>query len=492
GGVIRDILGTGLGAKPIMNTDVFCFGYLDMAHGEVPKGALHPLRTMRGVVSGVRDYGNRMGIPTANGALFFDERYTGNPLVYAGSIGIIPKDKVHKEAQPGDKIVAVGGRTGRDGIGGATFSSVELTEESEVVSSGAVQIGNAIQEKVVLDTLLQARDRDLYTCVTDCGAGGFSSAVGEMGEVTGARVELSACPLKYEGLSYREIWLSEAQERMVFAVPPAKLEEFLALFAAEDVETAVIGEFTGDGQMVATFKGDLVLDMPMSFLHDGLPKVERSAIWQGARTDRSKLVSKASKHAFSDAEALLEDILSSPNVCSKEYVVRQYDHEVQAMSAVKPLCGIYREGPSDAAAIVPKRGVDKALVVGCGLNPHYGDIDPYWMAMASIDEALRNVVATGGKIDHTAILDNFSWGKCSNPVRLGELTRACAACFVAAKKLGTPFISGKDSLSNEFATDKGTIAIPATLLITAASVTPITCLTTMDIKSASSSLWQIG
>src|SRR5205807_10453838 len=219
GGVIRDPLGTGLGAKPICNTDVFCFAPPHTPAEALPPGVLHPSKVMKGVVAGVRDYGNRMGIPTVNGAVCFDQRYLGNPLVFCGTVGLIPVDRCHKEARPGDLIVAVGGRTGRDGIHGATFSSIELTTESEKVSGGAVQIGNAITEKKLLDVLLQARDLNLFNAITDCGAGGFSSAVGEMGEKLGARVDLDKAPLKYQGLSYTEIWISEAQERMILAVP---------------------------------------------------------------------------------------------------------------------------------------------------------------------------------------------------------------------------------------------------------------------------------
>jgi phosphoribosylformylglycinamidine synthase II len=496
GGVIRDILGTGLGAKPIANTDVFCFGPADLAAERVPKGALHPLTVMRGVVSGVRDYGNRMGIPTVNGAVCFDARYTGNPLVYAGSIGMLPRNCVNKAACEGDAIVAVGGRTGRDGIGGATFSSAELTHESETVSSGAVQIGNAIQEKIVLDTMIEARRRGLYSAVTDCGAGGFSSAVGEMGEEIGAHVELTKAPLKYAGLSYREIWLSEAQERMVFAVPPKKLAEFLALFASEDVETAVLGTFGAKGRMLVEYDGNRVLDMPMSFLHGGLPRVERTAVWQpgvsaGAAAPWLAFMRKEAV-AADDAAAVLTAILASPNVCSKEWIVRQYDHEVQAMSAGKPFAGVHNDGPADGAVLCPKPGASGAAVVACGLNPLYGDHDPYWMAIAAVDEAVRNAVCCGGDVTHTAILDNFSWGNCDKPDRLGGLVRAAAGCYVAAKALGTPFVSGKDSLNNEFATESGTVAIPPTLLVTALSVTDLKRITTMDLKAAGNVLYQIG
>src|SRR3989338_2972991 len=267
GGVIRDPLGTGLGAKQILNTDVFCFGPLDMRQEMIPEGVLHPKRIFKGVVAGVRDYGNRMGIPTANGAIFFDERYTGNPLVYCGNVGLIPKDKCKKKSHEGDLILLVGGRTGRDGIHGATFSSVELTHQSEVVSGGAVQIGDPIMEKKVTDALLMARDHGLYNNITDCGAGGLSSAVGEMGEELGAVVDLEKVPLKYDGLSYSEIWISEAQERMVLSVPPGNMEEIREVFEREDVEATFIGEFTGDKRLRLRYKGEDVDDIEMAFLH---------------------------------------------------------------------------------------------------------------------------------------------------------------------------------------------------------------------------------
>ncbi|MCA8916342.1 MAG: phosphoribosylformylglycinamidine synthase subunit PurL [Planctomycetes bacterium] len=490
GGVIRDILGTGLGARPIVNTDVFCFGPPDLPGKDVPRGALHPRKIMQGVVSGVRDYGNRMGIPTANGSLHFDPRYTGNPLVYAGSVGIMPRDKIEKAAHAGDHIIVVGGRTGRDGIGGATFSSEELTSKSEVVSSGAVQIGNAIQEQMVQETLLKARDLGLYTAVTDCGAGGLSSAVGEMGETLGAEVELSRVPLKYEGLTYLETWISEAQERIVIAVPPHKVKEALDLFESEDVEATDIGSFTGDKQLRLSWHGEVVCDVGMEFLHDGMPKVWRDAVWS---TPEHRVVAGGSVKA-DDAPGVLAAILSSWNVCSKEWVVRQYDHEVQAGSAVKPFTGVKRDGPSDGCAVVPKLDSDAAFVVSNGLNTRYGDVDPYWMAMSNIDEALRNYVATGGSIDHCAILDNFSWGNCNKDDRLGAAVRACYACLHAARAYGTPFISGKDSLNNEFQTEAGvSIHIPHTLLISAiGKAVSLDALTTSDLKKAGNKLFLVG
>ena len=279
GGVIRDTLGTGLGAKPICNTDVFCFAPPETPVEEIPPGVLHPRRVMKGVVEGVRDYGNRMGIPTVNGAVFFDPRYIGNPLVFCGNVGLVSQEHSFKEPQPGDLVVSIGGRTGRDGIHGATFSSVELTSESEQVSSGAVQIGNAITEKMAMDVLLKARDQGLYSAVTDCGAGGFSSAVGEMGEDIGAEVWLDKAPLKYEGLSYTEIWISEAQERMVFAVPESKWDAFRELCESEDVEATAIGKFVPHGRLVLKYNDQQVGDLSMSFLHDGRPPVVRDAVY---------------------------------------------------------------------------------------------------------------------------------------------------------------------------------------------------------------------
>lgn len=490
GGVIRDIMGTGMGARPIMNTNVFCFGPWDLPSSSVPKGALHPRKIMRGVVSGVRDYGNRMGIPTPNGSVHFDPRYTGNPLVYAGCVGIIPRDKIEKAAKAGDHIVVVGGRTGRDGIGGATFSSAELTSKSEVVSSGAVQIGNAVQEQMVMETLLRARDQGLYHAVTDCGAGGLSSAVGEMGETLGAQVELARIPIKYAGLSYREVWLSEAQERMVIAVPPHKVGDVLALFHAEDVEATDIGTFTGDHRLRLDWHGERVCDLSMDFLHNGMPKVWRDAMWQ---TPEHRAVPKP-ENPPRDANETLLAILASPNVCSKEWIVRQYDHEVQGMSAIKPFTGPGRDGPSDAAAIVPHLGGAEAVVVSNGLNTRYGDVDPYWMALSNIDEALRNYVCTGGDIEHCAILDNFSWGNCAKPDRLGALVRACYACLHGARAYGTPFISGKDSLNNEFKTEAGiSIHIPHTLLISAiGKAVSLLGLTTSDLKRVGNRLLLVG
>ncbi|MFW5858085.1 MAG: AIR synthase-related protein, partial [Planctomycetota bacterium] len=477
----------GLGAKPVINTDVFCFGPPDLPADRVPKGALHPRRVMKGVVAGVRDYGNRMGIPTANGAIYFDERYIGNPLVFCGTAGLIPRSMVEKASKPGDLVLVVGGRTGRDGIHGATFSSVELHEESETVSSGAVQIGNPIEEKKVRDFMLRARDAGLFHCTTDCGAGGLSSAVGEMGEAIGVEVDLDRAPLKYDGLSYTEIWISEAQERMVLAAEEADLPALQAIAHEEDVELTVIGRFTDDRLLRLRYNGVEVARLEMDFLHNGVPRIAREAVWTAPDAAEPALPVPA------DCTDALRGILGAWNVCSKEWVIRQYDHEVQGTSVLKPLVGAANDGPGDAAVIAPRPGSRRGLALSVGLNPKYSDLDPYAMAAAAIDEALRNIIAVGGSLDRCAILDNYCWGNCEKPDRLGGLVRATQACYDVAKAYGVPFVSGKDSLNNEFATANGTVAIPGTLLVSAMAVLDdVTRAVSMDAKAAGNAIYLVG
>jgi len=487
GGVIRDPLGTGRGAKPILNTDVFCFGPPDYPHEKLPKGVLHPKRIMKGVVAGVRDYGNRMGIPTANGAVLFDERYIGNPLVFCGNVGIMPKDKATKSVDAGDLVVLVGGRTGRDGIHGATFSSGELTTESETQSSSAVQIGNPITEKKMTDTLLIGRDRNLYKAITDCGGGGLSSAVGEMGEETGVKIFLEKVPLKYKGLTYTEIWISEAQERMILAVDPKKIDALLEVFRKEDVEATVIGEFTKTKRLELFYIRKKVCDIDMEFLHNGVPKIKRSAVWDAPVLEEPKIEEPK------DLTQALFKILSSYNVASKEWIIRQYDHEVQGGSVLKPLVGSCNDGPSDACVIRPLLGSKKGLIISNGINPKYSAVDPYWMAASAIDEALRQIIAVGGSLEEVAILDNFCWGNTDKPDRLGSLVRAALGCYTTAKGFGAPFISGKDSLNNEYSVEGESVAIPGTLLISAMAVMDdVSKSVSMDLKEPGNLIFVVG
>ncbi|WP_428389349.1 phosphoribosylformylglycinamidine synthase subunit PurS [Mucisphaera sp.] len=516
GGCIRDIIGTGLAARPIANTNVFCVAPPPSDSGtysyEVPSGVIAPERVLRRVVEGVRDYGNRMGIPTVNGAVAFDRDYVGNPLVFAGCVGLIPLDRVEGTPRVGDRIIAVGGATGRDGIHGATFSSAELTEGHAEEFSHAVQIGNPITQKKLMDAIVAARDwvdpatgerRCLYSAITDCGAGGFSSAIGEMAEKVGARVELERAPLKYEGLSYTEVWISEAQERMVLSVPAADVEAFGALCEAEGADWCDLGVF-GEGEaerpeLVLRYEGHEVGRLDMRFMHDGLPRTHRVA-----HAEERVAEAEAVEVDREQAGALLEGLLGHPTIASKHWIVRQYDHEVQAGTVVKPLVGVAGEGPSDASVVRPKAGSRKAVALGCGLSPELSekslergtstDGDAYYAVLAAIDEAVRNVVCVGADPSRVAILDNFCWPSCDDPASMASLARAAAACYHGAMAYRTPFVSGKDSLHNQLTTDDGrVITIPSTMLITAMGMVDDAsrCLTS-DGKAAGNVLIQAG
>jgi phosphoribosylformylglycinamidine synthase len=480
GGVIRDVLGTGLAARPIANTDVFCVAFPEYQQSKLPRGVIHPKRVLQQVVAGVRDYGNRMGIPTVNGAVYFDNRYLGNPLVFCGCVGLIPRNKISKQAGRGDAVVVMGGRTGRDGIHGATFSSAELTDTHADEFSHAVQIGNAITEKKMSDVILAARDRNLFSAITDCGAGGLSSAVGEMGEKLGAVVELDAVPLKYAGLRYDEIWISEAQERMVLAVPQEKVKQLLELAQSEDVEATVIGRFgTDNSELILRYKGTEVGRLSMDFVHKGIPMRHRKAVYQ----PRPAQLTTHDKPQTNLRDRLLT-MLTHPNIASKHWIIRQYDHEVQGGSVIKPLTGPVQMGPSDAAVIRPKLNSYRGVALSCGLAPHIED--PYQMAIAAIDEAIRNVVAVGADPSKIAILDNFCWPSIEDERTMGDLARTCEACYDAAKAYGIPFISGKDSLHNQFTNQetKEVIKIPNTLLISAIGVIEdVRKCVTMDLKT---------
>ncbi|MBX0327973.1 phosphoribosylformylglycinamidine synthase subunit PurL [Oscillochloris sp. ZM17-4] len=489
GGVIRDVLG--VSARPIANTDVLCFG---PPEDRAPAGVLSPQRIAAGVVAGVRDYGNKLGIPTVNGAVLFDPGYTANPLVYCGTLGIAPRGSNPHNIQPGDAVVVMGGRTGRDGIHGATFSSIELTHSTAAEVGSAVQIGDPITEKKLLDVLLQARDLGLYSGITDCGAGGLSSAVGEMGAETGVSVELEHAPLKYAGLQPWEVWLSEAQERMVLAVPPASLDALLALCAGEDVEACAIGHFTDDGRLRVAHAGQTLVDIDMAFLHDGRPQRVLEAVWTPLQIADCRLQIAEPNLQSAICNLQLLALLAHPNIASKERIVRSYDHEVGGATVIKPLVGERSDGPGDAAVLQPLPRSLEGLALGCGINPRYGQIDPYWMALASVDEALRNVVAVGGDPGRTGILDNFCWGDPRQPDRMAGLTRAAAGCYDAAVAFGTPFVSGKDSLNNEYRDASGQrVAIPPTLLISAlANVPDVRRCVTMDLKVVGNRVYLVG
>jgi phosphoribosylformylglycinamidine synthase len=522
GGVVRDVLG--VSAEPIANTDVLCFGLLDTSTEELPPGTLPPDRVYEGVVAGIADYGNKMGIPTVNGATLFAAGYVANPLVFCGTVGLAPRGHRPTEPRVGDLIVVAGGRAGRDGIHGATFSS-DVLGASHAELGSVVQIGDPIVEKRLADALPRARDLGLYTAITDCGAGGLSSAVGEMASELGADVELARVPLKYDGLRPWEIWLSEAQERMVLAVPPANWPALQEVFAAEGVEATAIGRFTGDGRLRVRYEGAVVADLDCGFLHKGMPVRQLNSAWMPALTPLPPSPGSTGEGGTGplplrrergwgedfagrgsgdflrawgegphDLKCLLYRALADPNVTSKEPIVRHYDHEVQGRTVGKPFVGPEDIGPADAAVLRPVARSWRGIAVGCGINPWYGEIDPYAMALLAVDEALRNVVAVGADPARTALLDNFCWGNPTLPDRLGGLVRAAQGCHDAAVACRVPFISGKDSLFNEYRLEDGSShPIPGTLLISAIGIVPdIRQAMSMHLKQPGNLVYLVG
>ena len=515
-GVNRDIMGTGTGARPIFNTNVLCFGWPDTPEAEVPAGLLHPRRVMEGVHRGIVDGGNQSGIPVVAGGFVFDESYLGKPLVFCGTGGILParvrgRPSWERAVRPGDLAVMVGGRIGKDGIHGATFSSEALSSSSP---TSAVQIGDPITQKKACDLLLEARDLGLYRGLTDNGAGGLSSSLGEMATLSGGvRIELDRCPLKYAGLAPWEILLSESQERMSLAVPPERLAGFLDLAVRRDVEATVVGEFTADGFVEVLSGGRCVGRVELAFLHDGLPTMELRAEWiepgrraGGAAAGSAQPAAPAyasrgdAPPARPDLATVLRTLLADPNVRSREEWVRQYDHEVQARSVVKPFVGARREAPSDGAVLRLRPDARLGVTVTHGIAPRYGDWDAYEMARCAVDEAVRAHVALGGDPDRMAGLDNFCW---PDPVegpdnpdgahKLAQLVRCCRGLADACLAYGMPLISGKDSMKNDARVGGRRISVRPTLLVSLLGVVPdVRRSLTTDFKRPLDEIWLLG
>jgi len=480
----------------LCNTDVFCFAS-PFYEGELPPRLLHPRRVFEGVREGVEHGGNKSGIPTVNGAIVFDERYLGKPLVYCGTVGTMPTRVAgrlshEKCAKPGDVIVMSGGRIGKDGIHGATFSSEELHEGSPAT---AVQIGDPITQRKMYDFLMRARDLGLYNAITDNGAGGLSSSVGEMAQdCGGCDLDLSKAPLKYDGLKPWEILISEAQERMTCAVPPEKLDAFLALSKEMDVESTALGTYTDSGFFHVRYADKCVTRLSMHFLHEGLPQMELKARWSQPEVSAQSLPQNV------DQIALLGRMLSRLNICSKEYVIRQYDHEVQGRSIVKPLVGVKRDGPADAAVIRPDFDSDEGLVLSNGICPKFSDLDTYWMMANAIDEAVRGAVAVGADMRHMAGTDNFCW---CDPVesettpdgqyKLAQLVRANEALDHFCRGYGVPCVSGKDSMKNDYKGGGVKISIPPTVLYSVLAKMPdVKLAVTSDFKRAGELVYVLG
>ncbi len=494
-GVNRDPFGTGKGAKLIFNVDTFCFASPYYSK-PLPPRLFHPKRVYDGVREGVEHGGNKSGIPTVNGGVVFDDRYLGKPLVYCGTGGIMPREilgePAHvKKVKPGDLIVMTGGRIGKDGIHGATFSSEELREDSPVT---AVQIGDPITQKKMTDFLLKARDMGLYRSITDNGAGGLSSSVGEMARETGCELHLDRAPLKYHGLHPWEILLSEAQERMTLAVSPSKINAFLGLARKMDVEASVLGTFTETKKFHALYQGKTVAYLDMDFLHSGFPMMELQATWKRPQHEEADFPEPE------DLTSTLKEMLSRLNICSKESMIRQYDHEVQGGSVIKPLVGRFNDGPSDAAVLRPILTSFEGIVISNGICPRYSDIDSYAMAACALDEAIRNNIAVGGNPDRIAGLDNFCW---PDPVqsektpdgayKLAQLVRANRALYDYCRAFGVPLISGKDSMKNDYLIGGTKISVPPTILISAlGKIDDVRKAVTMDAKRPGDLVYILG
>ena len=496
-GVNRDILGAGMGCQCMLNTDVFCFAspFFD---GPIPERLFHPRRVLRQVHQGVKDGGNESGIPDVNGAIVFHERFLGKPLVFCGTGGMVPatvagRPSHEKKAESGDLIVMTGGRIGKDGIHGATFSSEELHAGSPAT---AVQIGDPITQKKMADFLVEARDLGLFNCITDNGAGGLSSSVGEMAQGSGGcEIHIEKAPLKYAGLAPWEIFLSEAQERMSLAVPPEKLDAFMDLARRREVEATILGEFTDSGYLKCYYDGTLIAMLDMPFLHEGVPKMHLEAKWAPPEL-------KAATIEVEDTDLTkdLKAVLGALNVCSKEIFVRMYDHEVLAQSVLKQFQGVEQDGPGDAGVIRPVPGSKRGLALGCGICPKYSDIDTYAMMACAVDEAVRNLVAVGARLGHIAGLDNFCW---PDPIqsdktpdgahKLAQLVRCCEALYDTCVAYDVPLISGKDSMKNDYKIGDTKISIPPTVLFTAAAVLEdATKVVSMDVKRPGDLVYLVG
>ncbi|GAB2963430.1 phosphoribosylformylglycinamidine synthase subunit PurS [Hymenobacter coalescens] len=502
----RDPLATGIGgARLLFNTNVLCFGPPNWS-GPLLTGQLHPRRVFEGVRKGIEDGGNKSGVPTVNGAIVFDERYRGKPLVYCGTGAVLPmqlagQDAWEKKIDAGDRIIMAGGRVGKDGIHGATFSSIELDEAAPAT---AVQIGSPITQKLAMDFLLLATRRGLIKCSTDNGAGGLSSSVGELAGISGgATVELEKVPLKYPGLRPWEIFLSESQERFTLVVEPSKLDELNALAAEMEVELSDIGQFTDNGRLDVTFDGQLVASLSLEFLHEGVPRKVIDAEWQLPTLHEPKLP------ASLDATELLIKLLGALNICSREAVIRQYDHEVKGRTVVKPLMGRTGQAPQDAAVVQFNFESWEGVAVSNGILPRYGDIDPYQMSAGAFDEAVRQIISVGGKLPNLTPGDGIFWSVNDNfcvpdsvydPVtnpdgkqKLAALVQLCEALRDMCVAYHIPLTSGKDSMKNDFKADGQKISVPPTVLYSMTALMPdVRRAVTSDFKAAGDVVYLLG
>ncbi|HEX8505370.1 MAG TPA: AIR synthase-related protein, partial [Hymenobacter sp.] len=502
----RDPLATGIGgAQLLFNTNVLCFGNPEY-DGPLLTGQLHPRRILEGVRKGIEDGGNKSGVPTVNGAIVFDDRYAGKPLVYCGTGAVMPmqfagKDSWEKIIDAGDRIIMAGGRVGKDGIHGATFSSIELDETAPAT---AVQIGSPITQKLAMDFLMLASRRGLLKCSTDNGAGGLSSSVGELAGISGgAVVELERVPLKYPGLRPWEIFVSESQERFTLVVEPGKMTELLALGQEMEVELTDIGHFTADGFLDVRFDGAPVARLNMHFLHEGVPRKILEAEWTKPAAAEPDIPAAA------DYTATLGQLLGSLNICSRESIIRQYDHEVKGRTIVKPLMGATGQAPQDAAVVRFNFESWEGVAVSNGILPRYGDLDAYHMSAGAFDEAVRQIIAVGGKLPNLTPGDGIFWSvndnfcvpdsvydPATNPdgkQKLAKLVRMCEALRDATSAYCIPLTSGKDSMKNDFKADGVKISVPPTVLYSmTAKMEDVRRAITSDFKQADDVVYLLG
>lgn len=492
GGVFRDVVATGQGAKAVVSTDIFCLAPPDMDKSKLPSGTLPPDYILKRVVTAVKDYGNRVGIPTNNGSFHFHDDYRAKPVILVGAYGILPKEKAQKGfPKKGDIAVVVGGRTGRDGIHGATFSSGEMSERTIQVNATAVQIGNAIEEKRSFDAILEARDKDLIRMVQDVGAGGFSSAIGETGEDLGVKVHLEEAPLKYPGLSPWEIWISESQERMVIVLPKKNLKKFLAICQKYNVEATPVAEFDGSKRLQVYFNKEKVGDLDMKFLFGGLPQ----RVMKASKSSKDKMQSsKFGRVPRLEKEwiDILEKVLANGNINSKEPVLRMYDHNVQGTTALHPFIGVGMDGPSDASVVKPILEKPYGLIVAHGLNPVLNKIDSYWGSIWAATEAVSNYTSVGGDYKEACLINNYIW-PFPDEEWLGKLDTCVDAVVDFMKVLQIPVISGKDSLSATYRSKNLVLHVPPTLCISIFGKIPdVKKTVSSDFKKIGSTIVLVG
>lgn len=502
-GVYRDPMGTGKGSKLIYGTYGFCTGNPFYSGNLKPK--LHPKRLLEGVRKGVEDGGNKHGVPTPYGIVFFDDGFMAKPAIYVLAAGLIPA-KINGEAgyekkvDPGDLIVMTGGRVGIDGIHGATESSMEA---GKWISVSHVQIGDPFTQKKMHDFLIEARDLGFYRGITDNGAGGLSSSVGEMAQFSnGLELWLDKVPLKYSGLDPWQILVSESQERMTLAVAPEKIDKLLELSKKHDVETTVIGKFTDSGKFYATHNSKTVTYLDMDFIHQGVPQMRLEAEWL---SPEERGLSEPNLKEVTDQTSFLKKILGRLNICSKEYIVRQFDHEVQGTSVIKHLVGKDNDVYSDAVVLKPLFDSDEGLALAAGINPKYSQIDTYHMTALAIDEVIRRVIAVGGSLKQVALNDNFCWPSPlpleNNPdakYKLAQLIRANQALYDYTLAFKTPCISGKDSMSmdgtikNISGKEQRISALPTIQFSAAGKIDDVRKCLTMDVKKPGDLVYILG